>query len=400
MNCRQKIEQLTSSYVEANSRSKANPTFRDKAKELFVQMEQAIAIDPEATEPVELQWCREWRSVSKDYLENFYGQFGVQFDEWHCESEQVAEGNRVTDDLIERGIAVKTADDFWCISREYSGDRSVLRKSDTGSLYLTRDMGAIFNRHRMFNADEYAYVVERLQQRHFIQMKQILTCMGDPEQLAEKINHIFFGRVIGLSTRTGKNDSVDFLLEQGMKEAREHVLASETARLTDGNDEEFNTMCKQLSKSALVYDIMRRHRATEYTFSFKGAFNPDQNSAFLLQDKHARLNSLLLNNQELMNKIYFTDNYGRYSLNASGIHIAPIQNLVRLIFEFDTVVMGTLETLEGCELINYLNRLAVQAGKSISMLKVRGEVEPKAMPRLLLLADGMRILGIEPLDKI
>jgi len=28
---------------------------------------------------------------------------------------------------------------------------------------------------------------------------------------------------------------------------------------------------------------MRRHRATEYTFSFKGAFNPDQNSAFLLQ---------------------------------------------------------------------------------------------------------------------
>jgi len=84
----------------------------------------------------------------------------------------------------------------------------------------------------------------------------------------------------------------------------------------------------------------------------------------------------------LLNKIYFTDNYGRYNLNASGIHVAPIQNLVRLIFEFDTVIMGTYETLEGCELTNYLNRLAIQAGKSIAMLKVRGEVEPKALPRL------------------
>ena len=84
----------------------------------------------------------------------------------------------------------------------------------------------------------------------------------------------------------------------------------------------------------------------------------------------------------MLNKIYFTDNYGRYNLNASGIHVAPIQNLVRLIFEFDTVIMGTYETLEGCELTNYLNRLAIQAGKSIAMLKVRGEVEPKALPRL------------------
>lgn len=79
---------------------------------------------------------KEWREVSIDYLKSFYARFGVEFDEWAFESDQVPDAIRISDDLIQRGIAAITADKLWAI-REIEG-KLTIRKSDNSTLYITR----------------------------------------------------------------------------------------------------------------------------------------------------------------------------------------------------------------------------------------------------------------------
>lgn len=85
--------------------------------------------------------------------------------------------------------------------------------------------------------------------------------------------------IIIIIFREGKNDSVDFICKQGEKEAKIYIEQSPTNKL---QPEEMNEALKELSKSAIVFDLMKRHKSSEYTFSFKGAFNLDQNNALLL----------------------------------------------------------------------------------------------------------------------
>lgn len=113
-------------------------------------------------------------------------------------------------------------------------------------------------------------------------------------------------------------------------------------------------------------------------------------------------------NYELMDRVAEltaseSASFGRLSLELS----APAQNLARMLYEFDTFLMSAYEQLEPCVLVNYLLKLSHQIGSSMHALRVRGEVEQRALPRLLLfvaakrvLADGMCVLGLEPMDSI
>lgn len=113
-------------------------------------------------------------------------------------------------------------------------------------------------------------------------------------------------------------------------------------------------------------------------------------------------------NYELMTKLndLIKNNYASIECMTLDLN-GPAQNLVRLLNEFDTVVFNTYDQLEPCCLTRYLIKLSIQIGKSMAVLRVRSEVEKIALPRLILfmtskriLGDGMRMLGIEPLEEL
>lgn len=152
MNARNKIELLTQTYVTANTRVKPNVDLYARALKLFAQMEAAISVDPNAKEPEALEWWREWRTHSREYLEGFYTKFGVTFDKWESESEQIngslfclyasnrlhSETNRLVDWLIEKAIAFTNVENIWVV-RDV-GNAINVRKSDGATLYLTRSV--------------------------------------------------------------------------------------------------------------------------------------------------------------------------------------------------------------------------------------------------------------------
>lgn len=104
-----------------------------------------------------------------------------------------------------------------------------------------------------------------------------------------------------------------------------------------------------------------------------------------------------------MERIKTLDNLDRHNLELTR----AAQDLVRFIAEFDTVVMASYEQLDACTLTIYLVKLCNQIGKSMVTLRVRGEVEKIALPRLLLfsaakkvLSDGMHLIGMNPLERL
>lgn len=135
MNNREKVEALTACYVLANAKTKEDPFFAESARNLFGEMECALL---ENRESAELRLWREWRALTIAYLEDFYTQFEIDFNEWTSESEQISEGNRITDELIANKIAFRTADNRWVVKGKSDKDLAVLRKSDNSTLYLTR----------------------------------------------------------------------------------------------------------------------------------------------------------------------------------------------------------------------------------------------------------------------
>uniref|UniRef100_A0AC34QGH8 Arginine--tRNA ligase n=1 Tax=Panagrolaimus sp. JU765 TaxID=591449 RepID=A0AC34QGH8_9BILA len=451
MTSKEKVDEYTKAYVEANQRAKEDSAFfqqtNHRAKEdsaffqqsraLFAQMEERLS---ETKNFDEFTLWNECRKVSEDYLKEFYNKLGVEFSQWDAESQHVIQGRRLVDDLMKTEHVFKTKDGLWAIKESENGGYAVLRKSDNSTLYLTRELASILNRDDKNHADEYIYYVDKAQTRHFIHLKTLLQTIGRNDladkinhqafgrtllqtigrnDLADKINHQAFGRVIGLSTRNGRVENADDLIEKGIQHARKFIESSPTIKIGEGiqharkfiessptikiGEDEMEPICRNLSQSAIIVGDLKRRKSTEYNFTFEGAFNLEQNNALLLHMKHTRLNSL-----EETNPVTFS----RLISTMDMIDIVPLDTspeahqLCLHLYTLDNALYGAYHALEPCRMTIYLMELATRVGTAMSALRIQGEKEELAIPRMLVfvaakrvLSEGMKLLGIEPLDK-
>ncbi len=79
--------------------------------------------------------------------------------------------------------------------------KALLRKKDGTSLYLTRDLEAVFER-SYYNFDHMICVIASDQEIHVKQLFKIIELTGHKDLLA-KGSHVNFGLVLGMSTRRG-----------------------------------------------------------------------------------------------------------------------------------------------------------------------------------------------------
>ncbi|VDM73113.1 unnamed protein product, partial [Strongylus vulgaris] len=194
-----KIRALTDCYVVANKQSKVDEDFRDKVRDTFATMEDCIE-NNEMSSPV-LQLWRDIREISERHLKHFYNMLNIEFDRWQYESSYVTAARRLTAALLKDQIARVAPSGISVVDingelEEYA----VVRRSDHTTLYLSRELACILNRDELFHADRYLYVVDRAQRKHFEALRSILKRIGRVD-LAEKVEHVPYGRVKGLSTR-------------------------------------------------------------------------------------------------------------------------------------------------------------------------------------------------------
>lgn len=106
--------------------------------------------------------------------------------------------------------------------------KAIVRKKDGTSIYLTRDIGAVFERYEAYQYDKMLYVIANQQDLHMAQLIKIIELMGR-DDLASRLQHINFGLVLGMSTRRGTVRFLDDILRDTADKMHE-VMRSNPAK--------------------------------------------------------------------------------------------------------------------------------------------------------------------------
>lgn len=96
---------------------------------------------------------------------------------------------------------------------------------DGTTIYLTRDIAGAYERFIDYKYDKSIYVVASQQTLHFKQLFKILELMG--EEYADRLSHISYGMVTGMSTRKGTVVFLNDILEEAKEKMHEQMRVNE-----------------------------------------------------------------------------------------------------------------------------------------------------------------------------
>lgn len=189
------IHYLYTAYVQANKLSEeGDKNIADQARKIFCDMENNENCDNV------INWHK-YRQYTVDELTKIYQRLGVKFDEY-CWESQYRKHNiqSVIQEMYDRDI-VEIEPDGKAVVRFDNGRCVPMLKSDGTTLYVTRDVAAVIDREQRYQFDRMFYVVENGQHNHFEAVIGVARKMN--VKCAERIEHIKFGRIHGMSTRKG-----------------------------------------------------------------------------------------------------------------------------------------------------------------------------------------------------
>jgi len=273
---------------------------------------------------------------------------------------------------------------------------AMIRKQDGTSLYLTRDLGAMFERLKEYNFDQMIYVVAASQEVHLKQLFKLVDFI-DPK-LAPKVSHVGFGLVRGMSTRKGTVVFLDDVLKE-VGETMHSVMRKNESKYAQISDPDATADILGIS-SVMVQDMTGK-RINGYDFNIDAMTSFEGDTGPYLQYSHARLSSIIRKASDTVPK-------SEFEKADLGLLTEPHAiNIVRWLVQYPDLVQYTMATLEPTNILTYLFRLTHALNSSYDVLKVIGSPPEIMKARLLLyestrsvLNHGMRLLGLTPLDRM
>ena len=379
------IDDLQRIYVEANSKE-AN---WNRALEKFTLLENG-------DEKMTSMW-KVIRDLTIRELEVTYRRLGIAFDHYHGESMYGHEqSQRFIESLRRENLLERLEDGREGVTIEWdnNGDKFVtLAKSDGSSLYLTRDCLACFDRRETFAFGRMIYVVENGQRDHFRSLFSVLQKIGFDS--CSSMSHISFGRVTGMSSRKGNAVLLRDILDEAQDRMKEQQKQSKNTK--DYSEH----VSDRLATTSIMINDMKGRRTKPYDFSWDRALFSKGDSGVKLHYTHCRLCGVIKNNNNLT-----LDDIGDNL--AARLNETEALDLIFQIAKFEEALRDSYVELEPCHLIVYLFKLCNSASKAYKKLPVKDvDDENLRTARLALfraaksaLAEGMRVLGVEPLEEM
>ena len=190
---RDPITALYNAYVYANKLAEEDPSIAEQARDIFKKLESGDKND--------FSGWKSFREYTIQELERTYGRIGIKFDEYEWESMYNIKSIQNVITEMKRLNLLVTDDKNRTVIPLTEKKAVPIIKSDGSSLYITRDIAAAIERYQKYQFDAMYYVVDNAQTDHFVNLIGILNTMKLP--WANKLKHIKFGKIQGMSTRKG-----------------------------------------------------------------------------------------------------------------------------------------------------------------------------------------------------
>ena len=359
-------------YARASARFRADEEFANRARRRVVDLQAGDEVTREI-----------WHQLINISLVGFnaaYRRLGVLLTD-----DDLAGESTYNDELaslvagLERDGTAVIDDGALCVFVDGFAAPMILRKRDGGFGYAATDLAAIRHRVRDLHANRIVYVVDARQSDHLDLVFAVARKAGFlPADVITE--HVAFGTVLGtdgkpFKTREGTAVNLNTLLDAAEEQAAPPVAlaAIKYADLSTGLNKDY------------VFDVSRMVQTTGNTGPY-------------LQYAHARVTQVLRKGA--------ARGYGEQS-KVLVLEEPAEQTLALLLIRFGDIVDEVARTLQPHRLCNYLYELSGALAifyEQCPVLQSSGAVRDSRLALCLatkrVLADGLTMLGIEPLERM
>lgn len=231
-------------------------------------------------------WWQMFVDISLTEYDKIFARLGVSFDDTRGESYYITHLDKTIKTLedakltcIDEGALVVKFDE------KEKLNPCLLRKSDGATLYGTRDLAAAMYRQEKYNPTKVLYVVDTAQQYHFKQWFKVMELLDSKNK--DIFEHVWFGRLLGMSTRKGKNVPLMEVLDK----ARDKCLESINEKSPDLENKE--EVAEMLGSGAIIFGDLVNDRIHDNEFSWERVLDFNGETSIYCQYAYARIKSIL-----------------------------------------------------------------------------------------------------------
>ena len=375
------IDELKRLYVKFHEEAEKDPSLDDEGRRAFKLLEDR---DPES--------IKLWKWFSEESIKEFnetYNLLGINnFDSYQGESFYNDKMDRVVDELESKKL-LEISEGASVVKLDGDIAPALIKRSDGATLYITRDLAAAIYRKDTYKFDEALYVVGNEQTLHFNQLKQVLNKLGYDWYV--DIHHIPFGMILQdgkkMSTRHGKSIKLHDVLIEAIGLAYKYI--------EDRDLENKEEISNKIGVGAVIFNDLKNYRTNDIGFNLEDILKFEGETGPYIQYTYARIMSLLNNKKNI-------------EIDFKNIVISEYEwYLIFKLYQFSDIIKQAKLGYDPSLLAKYLIDIAQDFNKWYANEKFITDDDYQTESRLLVssaasivLKEGMRLLGIEALNKM
>lgn len=377
------INEMTKLYVKFHEEAKLDPSLEDEAREAFRKCELG-----------EKEYLDLWAYIREESLKEsaqIYDLLEVDFDSYNGEAFYNDKMDGIVNELTEKNLLVKD-DGALIVPLGDDMPPALIKRSDGGSLYITRDLAALFYRKNEYNFKKILYVVGNEQKLHFKQIKMVVDKLG--YDFSDEIYHVGFGLYLTngkkMSTRSGGVVKLYDVLQKAINMAYNQI-EEKNKDLPNKED-----IARKVGIAAVMFGDLKNHRELDIEFDLENCVKFEGQTGPYLQYSGVRIASIL------KGKTFDINNCDKTLFEKPHYF-----ELIKLISNFSQILEKSCNENTPSTLAKYLLNLAQSFNKFYSIEKINVEDEKVRNTNFalikairIILNEGLRLLGIHYLDEM
>lgn len=383
------IDKLAEIYLKINNLCAEDEDVLNKCRENFKLLENG---DEYCTN----LWNK-FRDLSIKEFQKIYDMLGSKFDSWNGEAFYADKTSEVIDILSKTGRLVESEGAMVIdLSKEGIDTPCIICKSNGSTIYATRDLAAILYRARTYNYDKSIYVTSYEQNLHFKQIFEVAKLLGLDEKYTKGLEHVSYGMIRlpsgKMSTRKGNFIKVEDIIKETINEAKK-IIEEKNPSLEDKEE-----VAKRVGIGAIIFNNVSTNRVKDEIFDVNEMLNFQGETGPYIQYTYVRTNSVL-------KKVANIPDAGK--INVNNLQDEYSQNIIKLIADFENILIQVTKKEEVSILAKYLIELSKAFSSFYNENKIIGEESEVQDARVYLtycvnkvLKTGAGLLGIKMPEKM